>query len=145
MRALLSISTLSIVSLVAALGCATTQQESAPQTPAAVIAPAPELVVASPMHRASRLEDHVRPAAPPAGPVSLTGQLTYGERYDSSGWSGTSIPKAMGGGPVESVDDPYNGDGSAPANGNGTTEGLAPENAPPSDASKNLQTNDSTK
>ncbi|GAC1548463.1 MAG: hypothetical protein NVS3B10_12040 [Polyangiales bacterium] len=139
MRALLSISTLSIASFVAfaSIGCATTQQESAPQTPAPAVAQAPAPVtIASPMHRASRLEDHQRPAAPPSGPVTLTGQLTYGERYDPSGWSGTSIPKAVGGGPVESVEDPY-ADGSS-ASGTGSSEALTPGSAPTGDGSKDL-------
>ena len=141
MRALLSIPALSFVSLVsivAALGCATHHQGSAaqPQSPAPAIVRAPKPDVDSSMQRATRLEDHARPSAAPPGPVSLTGQLTYTERFDPSGWSGTSVPKAVGGGPVESIDDPYSDPG-APTSG--TSEAHTSESAQASPPVKALE------
>lgn len=48
------------------------------------------------------------------GPISLTGSLPYLERFDPSGWSGSSTPKGMGGGPAALSDNPYE-EGGAPA------------------------------
>jgi hypothetical protein len=70
----------------------------------------------SPLHHA------MRPNPPPDphakhGPISLTGEMPYGERFDPSGWSGTSTPpEGMGGGPASTGDDdnPYVTPGETP-------------------------------
>lgn len=53
------------------------------------------------------------------GPVSLTGENGYLERFDPSGWSGSSTPKAIGGGPpaeglTDMPENPYEDGNAAP-------------------------------
>jgi hypothetical protein len=88
----------------------------------------------SPLHHA------MRPNPPPDphakhGPISLTGEKPYGERFDPSGWSGSSTPpEGMGGGPASTPttggdDNPYETPEETPVE---TPAKTPDESAPPS-------------
>ena len=118
------------IALASGIGCARGESHVAsyPQAPAApqMQPSVPETM--SELHRASRPEDHFVKAKPSQAPVSITGQLPYAERFDPSGWSGSSLPKATGGGPApEATDVPS---GNEPV---GAEQGLVPS------ASKGLE------
>ena len=113
------------VAIASGFGCAngeTTHAASYPQAPAA-----PQMqpsVATSELNHATRREDHAKPQ-PQLGPVSITGVMPYVERFDPSGWSGSSTPKAIGGGPApEATDIPAGND---PV---GAQQGLAPTPSP---------------
>ena len=103
--------------LVAALGCANESNEhanyanNAPMPaatqPSKVAEKRPSNETASGLRMGHLDDEHNH------GPVSLTGENSYLERFDPSGWSGTSMPKGIGGGPPaeglapEAPENPY--------------------------------------
>src|SRR5205814_1335598 len=117
---------LALVVGAAAFGCGSTYEPAQPHTASYVKtadAKATKKSAVSPLNHAMHPN---APADPHAshGPVSLTGQMPYAERFDPSGWSGTSTPpEGMGGGPAaasESAENPYE-DGAATNGAQGTS------------------------
>jgi hypothetical protein len=110
------------VALASAVGCARGENTAAPYPKAPAPPQMQPSMETSELNRASRAEDHLRTKPqPPQGPVSLTGLVPYGERFDPSGWSGSSTPKGIGGGPpAEATDIPA---GNEPV---GVEQGLVP-------------------
>ena len=110
------------VAFASAVGCTRgeTRTASSPQAPAA---PQMQPSMQTPeLNRATRPEDHSAAKAQALqAPVSITGLVPYADRFDPSGWSGTSMPKATGGGPQpEATDIPT---GNEPV---GAEQGLVP-------------------
>ena len=106
---------------VAAFGCTREEGTNPPRTASHVASSTSERTVAT---FTPRGETKDRAAAEPRsvavdprahGPVSLTGNLPYAERFDPSGWSGRSTPpEGIGGGPPSATttdttdtDNPY--------------------------------------
>ena len=128
-----------LVTGAAAFGCGSTYEPAQPHTASYVKtadAKSAKKTQVSPLNHAMHPN---APADPHAahGPISLTGEVPYAERFDPSGWSGTSTPpEGVGGGPSsnENAENPYDETATPTpsANGaNGSVEGLAPTDSLP--------------
>lgn len=145
MRTKLILSAIAVACASSAFGCASESDARRPRsathetaTTTSVVQKKPEI---SPINRAKRAE------APMDlhhhGPISLTGDVPYAERYDASGWSGTSTPpEGIGGGPLstESAENPYdeNPQPNATPTPSPATDSLSP--TPPTNDQKDLDT-----
>jgi hypothetical protein len=114
---------LALVAGAAASGCGSTYEPAQPHTASYVKTAAAKKAPVSPLNHAMRPNAPKDPHAS-HGPISLTGEMPYAERFDPSGWSGSSTPpEGMGGGPpaAESPENPYE---EAPASGLAPTDAL---------------------